>query len=386
VMLALFSGKTNVSYSQTYNLNGTSSNFVTTAVPFLRISPDARAGAMGDAGIAVSADPNAQYWNVSKLPFAEKNYGISATYTPWLKDLVPDISLAYLSGYAKIGQNNDQVISGSMRYFNLGEIQYTDINAQSIGSGNPREYSFDLGYSRKLSENLSIGVTGRYIYSNIASGVASNNSDYRPGHAVAADAGIFYTKNFEKYEEQVNTFSFGAVASNIGSKISYNSTRKDFIPMNLGVGIAYTYQVDMFNKFTFAFDVNKLLVPKLNSLNPDTQVSIINGITSSFSTGNQVQEVTASLGVEYWYQNTVAFRAGYFYEDPSNGDLQYITCGLGVKYNIFVINASYLVPEGNGINRNPLSNTVRFSLIFQMDKIEVGSKSGDDNSSPSNTN
>ena len=360
--------------AQTTNINGTT-NFVTTAVPFLRISPDARAGAMGDAGIATSPDPNAQYWNVGKIPFSDKNYGVSMTYTPWLHDIVPDIYLAYLSGYAKFGKDNVNAISGSMRYFNLGNIQYTNDIGQNLNVGNPREYAFDLGYSRKLSEYLSTGLSFRYINSNIASGVSygSGLGDYRPGKAVAADLGVYYTKKFEKDDAHVNTFSFGAVASNIGSKISYNSNRKDFIPMNLGVGIAYTAQFDAYNKMTFAVDLNKLLVPLLN--NGDTQISVMSGIFSSFSTGDQLKEIDASLGLEYWYQNTIAFRAGYFYEDKNNGDRQYITCGLGVKYNIFQINASYLVPEGSGTTRNPLSNTLRFSLIFEFDKIE---KSKDD--------
>lgn len=369
--------------SQPVNSNGVSSSFVTTAVPFLRISPDARAGAMGDAGIAVDPDPNAQYWNVAKMPFCDKNYGVSMTYTPWLKDLVPDIFLAYLSGYAKFGKDNVNAVSASMRYFSLGNINYTDNLGMPIGTGEPREFSFDLGYSRKLSEFLSTGLSFRYIHSAIAAGVQYTNGggsgQYSPGNAVAADLGIYYTKKFEKDEDHINTFSFGAVASNIGSKISYNSTRKDFIPMNLGVGIAYTSQFDAYNKVTFAVDVNKLLVPVLQSSNPDTQVSVVNGILSSFSTGDQIEEIDASLGIEYWYQNMIAFRAGYYYSNPNNGDLQYITCGVGVKYNVIEINASYLVPQGSGITRNPLSNTLRFSLIFGFDKIE---KSKDDAATP----
>lgn len=351
------------------NLNGTT-NFVTTAVPFLRISPDARAGAMGDAGIATSPDPNAQYWNVAKIPFTDNNNGISMTYTPWLKDLVPDIFLAYLTGYHKFGKDNSQSLSASMRYFSLGNINYTDAIGNSIGTGMPREYSFDLGYARKLSEYLSAGVTLRYIYSAIASGVSYTgaSTDYSPGKAVAADAGIYYSKKHDIDGIKSNTFSFGAVVSNLGSKISYNSSRKDFIPMNLGVGIAYNSQVDEYNSVTFALDLNKLLVPLLNS--GDTQYSIVNGITKSFQTGDQVKEIDASLGIEYWYQKTIAFRAGYFYEDKNNGDRQYVTCGLGVKYNIFQLNASYLVPQGSGTTRNPLSNTLRFSLIFEFDKIE----------------
>ena len=362
------------------NLNGSSSNFVTTAVPFLRISPDARAGAMGDAAIAVSPDPNSQYWEVAKIPFTEKNYGISMTYTPWLKDLVPDIFLAYLAGYAKFGEKKDKAISVSMRYFSLGNIAYTNNLGDPIGTGMPREYSFDAGYSQKLSEFLSTGLTLRYIHSAIASGVSyvGAGADYRPGNAFAADLGFYYAKKHEITDDKSRTFSFGAVASNIGSKISYNSSRKDFIPMNLGVGVAYTSQWDAYNKITFALDANKLLVPVLNYAGSDTSVTVVNGIFTSFKTGNQVKEIDLSFGAEYWYQNTIAFRAGYFYEDPTNGDRQYITCGVGVRYNVLLLNVSYLVPQGSGTTRNPLSNTLRFSLIFQFDKIDKPAQTADD--------
>jgi len=366
-------------FAQTTNLNGTNKNFTTTAVPFLRISPDARAGAMGDAGIAVTPDANSQYWNVAKMPFTEKTYGISMTYTPWLKDLVPDIFLAYLSGYAKFGKEQEQAISGSMRYFSLGNINYTDYLANSIGTGMPREYSFDLGYSRKLSQYLSTGLSMRYIHSAIASGVnlTTIGSDYKPGNAYAADLGMYYTKSFEKTEDKINTFNFGAVISNLGSKISYNNTTKNFIPMNLGLGVAYTAQMDKYNKLTFALDLNKLLVPAGPA---DTQMSITSGITNSFRTGDQLKEINAAIGLEYWYQNTIAFRAGYFYEDKTNGDRQYITCGLGVRYNVFLLNASYLVPQGSGITRNPLSNTLRFTLAFEFDKMQDKVSTKDDSS------
>lgn len=358
------------------------SNMVTTAVPFLRISPDARAGAMGDAGIAVAPDPNAQYWNVGKIPFTDKKYGISATYTPWMKEIVPDIFLAYLSGYVKFGKEQEQAISGSMRYFSLGNINWTDINGSPVGTGMPREYAFDLGYSRKLSENLSTGLSMRYIHSAIASGVNTSvtGSDYKPGNAFAADLGMYYTKSFEKGEDHVNTFNFGAVLSNLGSKITYNQTRKDFIPMNLGVGVAYTTQMDAYNKITFALDLNKLLVPVVPYGSADTQLGVVNGIFNSFSTGDQLKEITASLGAEYWYQNTIAFRAGYYYEDKTNGDRQYATCGLGVKYNVFQLNASYLISTGSSFVRNPLANTLRFSLIFEFDKFEDNTSTSDDSS------
>lgn len=378
--LTMLAGFTTSNVHGQSNLNGTA-NFVTTAVPFLRISPDARSGAMGDAGIAITPDANAQYWNVSKIPFTEKNYGVSMTYTPWLKDLVPDIFLAYLSGYAKFGENKEQAISGSMRYFSLGNINYTNDIGNSIGTGMPREYSFDIGYSRKLSEFLSTGVSLRYIHSAIASGVSyvGNTGDYRPGNAFSGDLGVYYTKKKEIDDVKSNTFSFGAVASNLGSKISYNASRRDFIPMNLGVGAAYTSQVDAYNKITVALDLNKLLVPPL--ANGDTQISTVPGILQSFSKGDQIKQITAALGVEYWYQNTIAFRAGYFYEHEDNGARKYITTGLGVKYNVFLLNASYLVPQGSGTTRNPLSNTLRFSLIFEFDKIEKAEKDDSDTES-----
>ncbi|MCD6013409.1 MAG: hypothetical protein K0Q79_3271 [Flavipsychrobacter sp.] len=361
-------------FAQTSNSIG--SNFVTTAVPFLRISPDARSGAMGDAGIAITPDANAQYWNVGKIPFAEKNYGVSVTLTPWLKDLVPDIYLAYLAGYGKFGKDNVNAVSASMRYFSLGNINYTDAQGQSLGTGMPREYSFDLGYSRRLSEYLSAGVSFRYIHSAIAAGVnyAKNGGqgEYSPGNAGAADIGVYYSKTKELDGFKSNTFSFGAVASNLGSKISYNSTRRDFIPMNLGLGVAYSSKFDEYNRITFALDLNKLLVPAIAKTTGggDTTVSVVSGIFKSFSTGDQLRQITASIGAEYWYQDMISFRAGYFYEDKTNGDRQYITCGLGVKYNVFQLNASYLIPSGTGITRNPLSNTLRFSLIFEIDKIE----------------
>ena len=331
--------KTTSTTATTTNVNGTNSSFITTAVPFLRITPDARSGAMGDVGIALTPDANAQYWNVAKMPFTDKNYGISATYTPWLKDLVPDIFLAYISGYAKFGKDHEQAISASMRYFSLGNINYTTNTGDANGTGMPREYSFDLGYSRKLSEFLSTGLSLRYIHSAIASGVSyTPGNNYKPGNAVSADAGVYYTKTKELEDSKSRNISFGAVVSNLGSKISYNSNRKDFIPMNLGIGAAYTSAFDQYNKITFALDINKLLVPALNG--SDTQVSVVSGVFSSFKGGDQIQKLDISLGAEYWYQNQFAVRAGYFYEDKLNGDRQYLTCGLGVRYNVFALNAS----------------------------------------------
>lgn len=389
ITLSLVAGLTSTLASAQTNLNGTSTvNTVTTAVPFLRISPDARSGAMGDVGIAITPDANAQYWNASKLPFATKKYGISMTYTPWLKDLVPDIYLAYLSGYAKFGENDNQALSMSLRYFALGEINYTDINAQSLGTGKPNEFAWDLGYSRKLSEYLSTGLSFRYIHSAIASGLgASPGTSYHPGNAFGADLGVYYSKTKELDDDFKKTnFSFGAVISNMGTKISYSNTHKDFIPINLGLGAAYTYQMDEYNKITAALDINKLMVPTpLDSTTSTGQKvhyipekSVVSGMFGSFGDapggfGEELKEFQISLGAEYWYQNQFAVRAGYFYENKDKGDRKYFTCGLGVKYNIFNLNFAYLVPSGSGINRNPLSNTFRFSLLFEFE----GKKKGD---------
>jgi hypothetical protein len=359
---------------------------LTTAVPFLRISPDARSGAMGDVGIAISPDANAQYWNVGKIPFAEKQYGVSLNYTPWLKDLVPDINLLFASGYAKFGKDNNQAISASIRYFSLGTINFTDNQGASMGSGQPNEYAVSFGYSRRLSQYLSAGVNLRYIHSSLFSTSLSNYSSQN-GTAIAGDVGLYYTKTTDKGNDQASTFSAGAVISNLGSKISYGSSRRDFIPTNLGLGAAYTYKVDMYNKFTVAVDVNKLLVPgideKVDSLGNMTysypDKSVMSGVFSSFGDPYGIKRLNASVGAEYWYQDQFAVRAGYYYEHKDNGDRRYFSCGLGVRYTVFAIDAAYLVPSGSGITRNPLSNTVRFSLSFNFnnnDKVFSDNKEG----------
>nr|MBP6316445.1 type IX secretion system outer membrane channel protein PorV [Chitinophagaceae bacterium] len=360
-------------------------NTITTAVPFMRISPDARSGGMGDVGIAISPDANAQFWNVGKLAMSNKDAGVSVTYTPWLKDLVPDIFLAYISGYAKFGEkeNKNQAVSFSMRYFSLGDINYTTIDAQPAGSGKPREFSFDLGYSRKLSDNLSIGLSGKFIHSNIINGAANTNGT-KPGNSFGVDFGLFYTKQLESKDDvEGSSINAGLAITNIGAKISYSGNRKDFIPTNLGIGAAYNYQVDEFNRLTIALDVNKLLVPS-PQLQEDSLGNIIqtypfektlmSGMLGSFSDApgggkEELQEVMLSIGAEYSYQNQFFARAGYFYESKYKGDRRFLTVGLGVKYNVFGLNIAYLVPSGSGINRNPLSNTLRFSLLFDIDDL-----------------
>ncbi len=348
-------------------------NVVTSAVPFLRISPDARSGGMGDVGIATTPDANSAFWNLAKTPFNTNVGGVALTYTPWLKDLgLNDVYLASLSGFYKLDEL--QAISGSLRYFSLGNIQFTDNLGNDLSSFRPREFAFDAGYSRKLSDNLSIGIALRYINSNLASGTI-NGVSYKAGSAVAGDLSVFHTG----IKEDGSGLNYGVTLSNLGSKISYTSdaTQKDYIPANLGIGIAYTKTFDETSKMTFGLDLHKLLVPTPPVVGDS--IGLVNyrnkGVVSSWfssfgdaSAGfsEELKEVQASIGAEYWYQNQFALRAGYFYENPTKGNRKYFTLGAGLKYNTFGLNFSYLLPSGNGVNRNPLSNTLRFSLVFDF--------------------
>jgi hypothetical protein len=364
-------------------------NVVTTAVPFLRISPDARAGAMGDLSLATDADASSSYFNLGKVPFNVSNAGINLTYTPWLKKYVNDVYLASLAGYYKLDEQ--QAISGSLRYFSLGDIQFTDENGQSVGNGRPREFGIDLGYSRKLSDNTGVGVGLKYINSNLTSGASSSGTNYKAGSAVAADLGFYHNRQ----DEAGQGLSFGVALTNLGSKIAYtdNADQKDYIPANLGFGTTYTRVFNESNKIMFGVDINKLLVPtppRFENLTGDPaqdQViednnrqkateyrskSVVSSWFSSFGDApdgfkEELKEFQVSLGAEYWYANQFALRAGYFYENQDKGNRRYFATGVGVKYNVFGLNFSYLVPSGGaGVNQNPLANTLRFSLVFDL--------------------
>jgi len=350
-------------------------NVVTTAVPFLRISPDARAGGMGDIGVATSPDAGSGFWNMGKVAFNESKVGIAATYTPWLKNLVNDVYLASLSGYFKLDETS--AVNAGLRYFSLGNIQFTDGVGNSWGNGKPREFSLDLGYSRKLSDKLGLGIALRYINSDLTNGVPSTGTTYKAGNSVAGDIGFYY----DGKDDAGDGFAFGAALSNLGSKISYtgNADAKDFIPANLGLGSTWTRNFNEDNKLTFGLDINKLLVPT-----PPTDLSDPNAISDyrkkalvaswfgSFGDApggfkEEIKEFQISAGAEFWYQNQFALRAGYFFEDKTKGNRRYFTMGLGVKYNIFGLNFSYLLPSGSGVTQNPLSNTLRFSVLFDLD-------------------
>jgi hypothetical protein len=354
-------------------------NVVTTAVPFLRISPDARAGGMGDLSLATSPDASSSYFNLGKVPFNTSPGGVNLTYTPWLKRLVPDVYLASLAGYYKLGE--DAALSASLRYFSLGSIQFTDNFGQPLQSVNPREFGFDVGYSRKLSDKTGLGIGLKYIYSNLAGGFSGNGNTYKPGSTVAADIGIYHDGTTDVGQG----WAFGAALTNLGGKIAYtdNADQKDYIPANLGLGTTYTKVFDESNKITFGVDLNKLLVPtppeSVDAGGPQDSVmlrdyrnkSVISSWFSSFGDApggfsEEMKEFQLSIGTEYWYNNQFALRAGYFYEDKTKGNRQYFTTGVGIKYNIFGLNFSYLIPSGSGNTQNPLSNTLRFSLVFDF--------------------
>lgn len=358
-------------------------NTITTAVPFLIISPDARAGGMGDAGVASSADVNSIHWNPSKLAFVENKMGVAISYTPWLRKLVPDINLAYVSFYNKL--KGDQTIGASLRYFSLGDITFTDNVGTEIGQFNPSEFAIDIAYARKLSENISGGIALRYINSNLTGGFEVQNNATKAGQSVAADISATYRKEMEVGKKDA-VFGFGLNISNIGSKISYTETgRKDFIPINLRLGPSLKLKLNEYNDITFLVDFNKLLVPTppiysdsisngeqqiLYGSSPD--VSVASGIFNSFSDapdgfGEELNEINIAGGLEYWYDNQFAFRAGYFYEHETKGNRKYFTLGAGLKYNVFGIDFAYLIPTDQ---RNPLENTLRFSLLFDFNSLK----------------
>lgn len=359
-------------YAQTDN----KINIVTTAVPFLRISPDARAGGMGDLGLATNPDASSAYFNLGKVPFNTSNSGLNVSYVPWLKSIVNDVYLAAASGFYK--PDELQAISASLRYFSLGNIQFTGSNGDFRGEGRPREFGIDIGYSRKLSDYVGIGVGIKYINSDLVSGAADqgSGSTYKAGNAVAADLGLYANLQDEAGEG----WAFGTALTNLGTKIGYtnNADQKDFIPANFGLGTTYTKVFDESNQISFGVDVNKLLVPTPPGQDASPQQyeqyrkkSVVSSWFSSFNDApggfsEELKEFQFSMGGEYTYNNQFALRAGYFHENVNKGNRRYVTAGVGLRYNVFNLNFSYLVPTGSGVNQNPLANTLRFSLAFDL--------------------
>jgi hypothetical protein len=365
-------------------------NAIQTAVPFLTIAPDSRSGAMGDVGAASAPDVNSQHWNIGKYAFLDSRGGFAISYTPWLRNLIPDINLAYLSGYFRVDEQ--QVISTSLRYFSLGNITFTNIDGSFAGQYNPNEFAIDAGYSRLFTDNFSGGIAFRFIRSDLTSGQqTSDGQETKAGISFAADLGFYY-------QNQVNVgsgdgeWAAGISLTNMGTPISYSvDSDKTPIPTNLRLGGRFLYNIDEYNSISFNMDLNKLLVPTpavmvVDSTSGDLVVergkelpgSTVVGMIQSFydapgeprSDGTysvlaeEVHEIAYSVGLEYWYRNQFAIRTGYFHENATKGNRKYFTVGVGLKLNVFALDFAYLVPT-NGQN-SPLANTLRFTLGFDF--------------------
>lgn len=361
-------------FGQNSTTDGREGNTITTAVPFLLITPDARSGAMGDVGAAISPDANATHFNPAKLAFVKDPYGFGLSYSPWLQKLVPDINLAYLNGFYRLDNRN--TIGASLRYFSLGNIQFVDENQVLQGEASPNEIAFDVSFARSFGENFSLGTALRYISSNLSSGQVFNNQETQPGTAVAADISAFYTTGTTLFNKNA-TVSAGLDISNIGTKMNYtDGGPKYFLPTNMRLGGSATIHADDYNDFSFSLDLNKLLVPTNPIYNDQGKIiagkdpnrSVPSGIFGSFSDApgggkEELQEVSIATGAEYWYNQQFAIRAGYFYENPYKGNRKYLTLGLGLRYNIVDLNFSYLLANQQ---TSPLANTLRFSLLFNF--------------------
>lgn len=360
---------------------------ITTAVPFLNFAPDSRHSGMGDVGVSTSPDANSAHWNSGKLAFVDQKMGFSLSYSPWLGKLVNDMSLSYLTGFFRIDENS--AFGFDLRYFNMGDIQLTDGRGNELGEFNPRDIAIGGTYSRKLSQNLGLGISSRFIYSNLSGNISSvGGSESKPGIGVGVDVGLYYQKQIFAGSKD-GSFSWGMNISNIGPKITYNSAEDlDYIPTNFRIGTAYSVDFDPQNTITFALDFNKLLVPTppVYATNEDGTLAtdedgnliieagkdpnrpLISGMFGSFADApdgftEELQEVMISFGVEYSYDDKFALRTGYFYENPNKGGRRYFTMGLGFDINKLGVDFSYLVPQ---TQNHPLAETLRFSLLYTI--------------------
>lgn len=371
-------------------------NTITTAVPFLLITPDSRAGAMGDAGVVMSADANSIHWNPAKLAFVDKEMGFAISYAPWLRQLVPDINLSYLSGFKRL--DDMSTLAASLRYFSLGDITFTDNVGNTIGQFRPNEFALDVAYGRKLADNFSGGIALRYIYSNLTGGISANGTATTAGNSVAVDVSGFYNNQDMEILGKDGGFAAGINISNIGAKMSYTeNAQKDFIPINLRMGQSTTIRFDDYNSLSFLLDFNKLLVPtppqylrdsatgalvydsngeKIISKGRSSNVSVASGMFGSFSDApegfkEELREFNISAGMEYWYNKLLALRMGYFNEHITKGNRKYLTFGAGLRLSVFGLDIAYLVAT---TQQNPLANTIRFTLSFNFDDFKKQNK------------
>lgn len=385
----LLLGGTEQAFSQTTS----GANVLTTAMPFLNIPVDARAAGMGDVGVSTSFDANASFWNPSKTVFSEKKYGVALSYTPWLKSLVNDMSLSYLTGFYKI--NERQALDIGLTYFNLGSIQYTDANGASLGDGRPREFAIRAHYSTKLSDQFSIAVGGFYANSNITQGLGGSGSanPTRPGNTAGADISAFYRKTGLTVAQLPLDISAGVNISNIGAKVSYGgNNQRDFIPTNFRIGSTGKVSLDPYNKLAVSLEFNKLLVPTPPLRDPITNniisgkdprdITLLQGIFGSFSDApggfsEELREFMINFGTEYSYsdeQGNELFlvRGGYVHEAQDKGDRKYFTAGIGARYQVFGLDVAYMIPTTRS---SPLANTLRFTL-----HLNFGSSNNNSNS------
>lgn len=373
--------------SQNTTVLGQTKNYIATGMPILMIAPDARSAGFGDVGVATSPDIYSAHWNNAKFAFINGDFGFSTTYTPWLRNLgVGDMNLLYLGGYYRI--NKMSTVAASLTYFSLGEIQTTDFDGNNTGIMNPNEFTVDASYALKINEELSLGASARFIRSDLTNGQIISTGDgshvtTKPATSVAADLGLYWQKPLASNQE----LALGLFISNLGAKLSYsdNDAEKDFLPANLRFGGRYTYEIDASNKISAMLDVNKLLVPTPPKTVGDSTYSkyysdmtayrntgVMKGVFQSFYDApggflEELHEMQLSVGAEYWYKNTLAARAGYFFEHDTKGGRQYATVGVGLRYNIYQFDFAYLIPT-TSFSSNPLANTVRISLTINFSK------------------
>ena len=382
LLLGLLMGTSNIYAQQTPDEiagKDISKNYISTAVPILLIAPDARSGGMGDVGVASTPDAYSSHWNSAKYAFIEDDFGMGMSYVPWLRKLgAADMNLLNLTGFKRI--NDRSAVAASLTYFSLGSIEFTDIDGTSKGTYKPNEFGLDISYSMKLSENLSIGATGRYVRSDLTQGVDVGTSTTKAGNAIAADLGMYYQSETNMFD-MPGELAAGLFISNLGSKISYSDddNEKDFLPANIRFGGRYTMDIDDYNSFSFMLDFNKLLVPTPPLY--DEEGNIIAGMDNNIGTmlgaiqsfydspngfSEELQELQISAGVEYWYDKVFAVRGGYFFEHENKGGRQYLTLGGSVKYQTLVLDISYLIPTTT-LQTSPLANTVRISLAMNFE-------------------
>lgn len=391
------------SYAQSWNLKTTTPNVITTAVPFVSIAPEARGGSMGDCGVSSEADVFSMHYNPAKYTFLNRKVSFGLGYSPWLHQLVPDMNLFYGAFATKL--NSESALAATLRYFSCGNITFVDAQNQNPMEYRPNEWAVDVTYSRMLTDYLSGAVAGRFIYSNLTGGYVDNTS---AGWSVAADVAVYYKRPVNWFSNMDADFAWGVCINNIGSKVGYDdaSIEKDFIPTTLRLGPSLKLGLDEYNSLAFMFDVTKLLVPSppvykrdpvtgAFIVNPQTgkyeieegmddDVSVVAGMIHSFYDApgcayndnlelvhfgkayEELCEYNIGVGLEYWYNNVFSVRAGYFNEAARKGNRKYVTLGAGLKYNVFGLDVSYIIPVNGQVGTNPLESTLRFNLTYDI--------------------